>query len=275
MPGVSAAGRFVGVAARGRSGARSRRPRAGGWTVGIAVVGFLVLVAAVYFAVRESADPRFGYTGLQVTGGAHTTGADVENAAAIPAGANVWLIDARAVQRRIDALPWVRSADLARAWPNRVIVRIVERTPAARLVLPSQAGGEEPVSQTALVDASLHVLSVGPAAGQGDGLPTIVVQPGPSGVTPGADLSSAGVQEAYDALVQLRALGVSIERVAFAPATGITITETAGLRVIIGTADDLAKKVELLRAIAPRISSPQDVVYVDLRSVRAPTVLYR
>lgn len=242
----------------------------------LAVAASAILAALLVFVgLRESADPRFAFTGLGIAGASHTTAADIDAAAAISAGENVWLIDTRAAQRRIESLPWVASATIERSWPNRVAVRVVERTPVARLSLTSPSGAEEPTEETALFDGSMRVLAVGTPNGSALGLPTIDIRPRPSGVAAGADLSGSDVERAYDALVQLRALGVSVSRVDVAPATGITVSGAAGLRVIIGSDDDLAKKVELLRAIAPQITSPQDVVYVDLRSVRAPTVLYR
>ena len=236
--------------------------------------------ALVAFGFKEASDPRFAYAALTVSGEAQTPMAEIIDAAGFARGANVWLLDTGGAERRIEALPWVATAAVRRAWPNRVSVKVTERKPAVRVRL-GQASAEEPAEAEALVDASGRVLDVS-AVGSGDpheeqaaALPLIRLDPSPGGLQPGSSMSSDDFQQAYDALVQLRALGLRVSEVDLKPATGIMVTSDAGLRAILGTEDDLAKKVTLFKAIVPKIAAPENVVYVDLRSVRAPTVLYR
>jgi len=237
-------------------------------------------MALVALGFREAADPRFAFEGASVSGEAHTPLADIAFADGFEKGMNVWLLDTGAAAKRIEALPWIDTAIVNRAWPNRVSVRVTERQAVVRVRLPA-VSAEEPMPAEALIDASGRVLDIS-GVGQGDpreeqaaALPLIRLDPAPAGLVPGAQMPGDDYQLAYDALVQLRALGLRVSEVDLKPATGITVTSDDGLRAILGTEDDLAKKVTLFKAIVPKIAAPENVVYVDLRSVRAPTVLYR
>jgi cell division protein FtsQ len=244
------------------------------------VVALAVLVPAaalVAVGVREATDPRFALGPVVVSGFHRTPMSAVVLAAALPPGANVWLLDTPAAERRVEALPWIDGARIRRAWPNRLRVDVSERVPVSLVGAPAGGGAEEPGAQVALLDATLRVLAVEPADALGPSerkLPVFRLDPQPA-LEPGEAPSSDVVQSAYDSLVQLRALGLHVSEVDIKPATGITVTCDDGLRVILGSEDDFGKKVALFKAIAPKIAHPQDVVYVDLRSVRTPTVLYR
>jgi len=246
----------------------------------VAVALVLLATALVAFGFKEAGDPRLGFAGLNVSGEARTPVADILYAAGFAKGTNVWLLDTGAARRRIEALPWVATAAVKRTWPNRISVSITERQAVVRVRL-SGASAEEPAASEALIDATGRVLDVSalgrpdPREEQAAALPLIRIDPAPSGLAPGSPIPGDDFQQAYDALVQLRALGLRVSEVDIKPATGITVTSDDGLRAILGTEDDLAKKVTLFKSIVPKIAAPENVVYVDLRSVRAPTVLYR
>lgn len=229
------------------------------------------LVAAGFVEAR---DPRFALGSVAVSGERMTPPQEIVLAAAFPQGANVWLLDTAGARRRIEALPWIETADVHRSWPNHVRVDVTERTPVARISLGAQGDAEEPADEIALVDSTLRVLAVEPVELGDQALPLFRIAPAPA-LRPGTVPPGDDVQTSYDVLLQLRALGLRISEVDVAPATGVTVVCDGGLRVILGTQDELAGKVALLKAIAAKIVRPRDVVYVDLRSTRAPTVLYR
>jgi len=257
------------VSARKRPPAKRRRPL--GALLPIVLVAALGLGAA---AVKEAGDPRFALGQVVVTGERMTPESDVLSAAALPSGANVWLLDTASAERRVEALPWIASAAVRRSWPNRLSVTVHERAPALRLLLPAGAG-EEPDTRIALLDAGLRVLATLPEGRSPADLPLFHIEPPPAVAQPGQVVGGDDIAGAYDAMMQLRALGLRISEVDVKPAIGVSVTCEGGLRVILGSDEDLEKKVSLFKAIAPKISSPRDVMYVDLRSVRAPTVLYR
>jgi hypothetical protein len=234
------------------------------------------LGAAGYAGVRASQDPRLALGSVAVNGCSRSAPADVLAAAAFQTGTNVWLLDVGAAVQRIDALPWTKSASIRRRWPNRVSVSVVERRPEARLDLPAVGGGEEPSPQRALIDDDLHVLAVGPDDPRDRALPEIkTITFDPDAARPGADLSATDAAVALAAIRILESAGLPVLSVDIGAATGIGVETADHLRVLFGKPDGLAEKVALYRSIVAKIARPRDVVYVDLRSARAPTVLFK
>ena len=254
-------------AVRRRSGLPLRRALT--WAAFFVFAGALAAAGFV-----EAKDPRFALGAVAVSGERMTPARQIVLAAAFPQGADVWLLDTSGARRRIEALPWIQTAAIHRSWPDRVRIDVTERTPAARIFIAAQGDAEEPMEAVALIDPTLRVLAVEPVDLADHALPLFRITPAPA-LRPGSEPAGDDVQTSYDVLLQLRALGLRISEVDLAPSTGVTVVCEGGLRVILGTEDELAGKVALLKAIAAKIAQPRDVVYVDLRSTRAPTVLYR
>jgi len=87
---------------------------------------------------REWLSGRVANAGFQlksvVAFGASQTEADVLRAAlAVEPGAPLLDLDLQALRHRVEALPWVRVASVERTLPDRLIVRVIEREPAALL----------------------------------------------------------------------------------------------------------------------------------------------
>ena len=82
-------------------------------------------------------DSRFALTGpgdrssLEIDGAAHASRPSIEKIFGDDTGASVYLIPLAERRDAIRDVPWVREASVARVWPNRVIVRVKERTPVA------------------------------------------------------------------------------------------------------------------------------------------------
>ena len=242
----------------------------------LAVVVLAALGGAAYAGVRASQDPRLALGDVAVRGCSRASTADVLAAAALPRGSNIWLLDTGGAAKRIEALPWTNTAKITRTWPNSVSVTVVERRPAARLALPMSSAGEEPAATRALLDAQMHVLAVGPDDPRDFGLPLLSVTGIPStAISPGADLSNTDAAAAFAAYRTLQAAGLHVQSVDIASATGIGVVTAENLRVLFGPPDGLAQKVALYRNIVVKIAAPKNVAYIDLRSARAPTVLFR
>ncbi len=62
-----------------------------------------------------------------VVGRERTPASDVRSALGATAGAPILAVDIRGARERIEALPWVREAEVERALPNLLVVRLVER----------------------------------------------------------------------------------------------------------------------------------------------------
>ena len=253
---------------------RTARQAALGHKAVVSLTVALAVTALVAGLWREAADPRFAVGLVAVRGCGHTAVADVVGAAAIPVGSNAWLIDRGAAARRVEALPWVHSARLHVSWPNRVTIEVSEREPVALVAL-----GEPPQAATkpayALIDDTQRVLTLDADPATSTALPVLVVMPPPAPVPPGATIDRAEVGQALETYRRLVAMGLRISDVAIAPSTGISATADRNVRVLFGEDEDLAKKAELFQAIVAKISTPSRVAYIDVRSIRAPTVLYR
>jgi cell division protein FtsQ len=224
---------------------------------------------------HEASNPRFVVEIVAIEGLGHTTSDDVVNAAALAPAQNAWLINRAAIARRIEALPWVDQAALRVSWPNHLVIWISERRPVARVALSVDTAAG-PIARYAAIDESQRVLTVGQGQNAFGELPVLVVTPPPpSDTAAGRTLDRREVGQALDAYRRLSALGLSMSEVAIAPSTGISATADRNLRVLFGEDEDLAEKAQLFHSIVAKISTPSRVAYIDVRSVRAPTILYR
>jgi cell division protein FtsQ len=105
------------------------------------LVGLLAL--AVSGALHGSAVPLvaeierwleltgFGLRQVSITGYRFTADGDIFDAIDLEHARTLLSFDTRAVQGRIEALPWVDTASIERILPDRIDVRIKERTPIA------------------------------------------------------------------------------------------------------------------------------------------------
>ncbi len=94
------------------------------WLVSLVVFGFLAwggwsLARAPYFFVRDE----------RVTGISQVSADDVIARAALGRTQNVWLVDRRAVERRLAAIPYVDVAKMRVRFPATVVFAIRERVP--------------------------------------------------------------------------------------------------------------------------------------------------
>lgn len=74
-----------------------------------------------------SARAGFGVRDVMVIGRKRTSREDVRSAVGAVAGSPILAVDVRAARTRIEALPWVQEAEVERALPDMLIVRLIER----------------------------------------------------------------------------------------------------------------------------------------------------
>jgi cell division protein FtsQ len=152
------------------------------------------------------------------------------------------------LRERVETLPWVAHAEVRRAWPDRVVVSVVERQPIARWASPS--------SGNQLIDQEGRVFLPPPAALPAD-LPKLS---GPEG-------QEAQVLAAWQGLTKGLAGGPLAPSDLRLDERGSWTAQTVGgITLQIGQTDP-ASLVPLLagavtRSLAARI---RDVAYVDLR----------
>jgi len=73
----------------------------------------------------------FGLTQVSVTGHRYTLDSDIFDAIDLENAHTMLAFDTRAAQDRIERLPWVERASIERVLPDRLEVRILERSPSA------------------------------------------------------------------------------------------------------------------------------------------------
>jgi len=78
---------------------------------------------------RMSNMPGLVVAQIEVVGAHRATPQAVVEAAAIPAGQKIAEIDLGALRDRIEALGWVKTAQISRVLPDTVLIKIVERVP--------------------------------------------------------------------------------------------------------------------------------------------------
>ncbi|WP_421119817.1 cell division protein FtsQ/DivIB [Aquihabitans daechungensis] len=215
----------------------------------LAVVVVVLLVGA--FAVTQS--PALDVDEVAVRGASRTEQAEARAASGIAIGSPLVSLDAPAVERRLEALPWVEQASVSRSWPGTVRISLVERTPVA--VVGSGAGAVQ-------VDRDGRAL--GPASD--DGLPVV----SGDAVVPGEELPPTQrwvVATIADLPAELRS------EVAAASATpsGIRLTLTDGIEVRWGDSSQPTAKADAVQVLLEQ-ADRATIAAIDVTVPRAATV---
>jgi cell division protein FtsQ len=240
-----------------------------GWIWAVAQIA--ILGAEVFAVLFLLAQPSFRPRQVDVVGTTHLTPAEISAALALPQDRNIFFLNHAELEQRLMAMPWVRSASVSLALPDRVTAKITEWIPSAVLQV-----GE---ATYALNDLG-QVLD--PAAEAG-GL-TVINRPDFGPVAYG---QRAVDRDLLPMLLQLKA--------GFAPAFKISLMSfqldrrqvlTAqtdrGWTIIFGqmvTSDDratLETKLAALRALGSRIDfTSAQIQYINLENPGAPAVQMR
>jgi len=83
------------------------------------------LIGHSYFSVRE----------IKVNGGARVGGSEIVALAGLSHGMNIWKIDPRAIEGKVQRHPWVKQVVVRREFPHRVVIEVEERVPRGIAVL--------------------------------------------------------------------------------------------------------------------------------------------
>jgi cell division protein FtsQ len=224
--------------------------------VSVAVCATLVL--AVWGATRS---PLLDVDRIVVAGASQTGAAAVVKAGRVQRGEPMFDIDEGAVERRLRALPWVRSAAVRREWPGTLRVQVRERTAAA--VMPATGGG------WALVDVDGRVLSW-----IGAPLPGLLVIAGmPPAGQPGTTLAPAarGLLDVARVLpADLRPLVAS----ATIEAGGISLGLLSHGTILVGEPVGLGEKLRAAELVIAGVDLT-NLAVLDVRLPAAPTVTRR
>ena len=219
----------------------------------IAVITTAVLAAT---AVGLTRSPLVHARTIRVHGASHLTRSDVLGEAQIAVGVNVFMLDARAAERRLEADPWVADATISKHLPSTLVVDIQERSPVAVM---------ESAGLLRLVAGDGTLLD---AAAQGVSLPLIA-----SAEEALSEPAPAAVHGAARAVARMTpALRAQIAQVSILADGTLRVDLRSGAQVSYGPAVDLVAKGEALQALL-RWASAQGtrIASADVRIPSAPT----
>jgi cell division protein FtsQ len=189
----------------------------------LAAAGLIGIVAWVLLGSRLLVVRSVGVTGTHLV-----PNSQVLAAADVPEGLPLMRVNTGAVARRVERIPQVLSASVSRAWPDRLVITVVERKPA--LAIPA-GSGYDVVDQTGVI---LQQLASRPA-----GLPRFV----PVGALPG----NPGLRAAASVVRSLPSSVARRVRSVTAPtADAVTLHLAHGVTVDWGSTGLTAQKERVL-----------------------------
>lgn len=202
--------------------------------VGGGVMFYEYLRNASHFRVRT----------LRVEGMRYLDEETVRAVAGVTAGDNVLFLDIRAVQARVEAIPYVKSCKVRRDFPDRVVISFVEREPVATVLLNSHLF--EIDREGVLLR---EVDSFAPHPG-----PFITNVPGLAYVEPGDQLDEQALRRALDVWEAFRGLPMSEE---------VTVSEIAARSAneILMFCDNLSYEIRWGRADVRRQARNLDIFW--------------
>ena len=243
--------RFVSRRREVRRGNARRRRR-----VTFSVATLLALAIGGWILARSS---LFGLDSIEVTGTNLLTRAQVLQASGLRVGQNMLSVHADDVRERIQRLPLVRTARVARPSPSRLRITIEERAPS--FVLQTLEGRWYLDDEATLLEEAVTT---------GRALPTIQIDTDLD-ADPGDRVRARALEAAvslWSSLPEaLRAGAPAIDATSLA---GLTLVRN-GMTVRFGTLDRLTEKLDAMRLVLDRVRKAGDrVVSLDLRSPARP-----
>ena len=223
----------------------------------------VLLAAAGYGGYMLATWSAFDPKTIAVEGERHVSADEIRHRAAIPLDRNIWLLDKHAAERRIDAIPWIRSAAIHRSLPAEVRIVVQERVPAACV---------DSSSRRYLIDDTAHVLETACNAHE---LLRITWRP-MEAQPAGAVLDASRVQRTLADAAQLRAANLTIARIGWDQFGGLVAELQAGPSLRFGDDRNLAQKAALVKPILHAYGGrANEVAAIDLRAASTPVVQLR
>jgi cell division protein FtsQ len=223
------------------------------WAI-VAVVGVVLVLSAVAFTYTSF----FHAQRLSVSGERHLTKAQVLRIGRLGPDTNVFHLNQRAAERRLEGNPWIARATLTRHLPQTLTIAIVERTPVALAV--AGPGGSTPV----LLAADGTVL--GRASGSAP-FPHVSTDDGTGRP------SSAELRDGAEVVAAMPpVLREQVATVVVGSEGAVLVVTKGGVTVTYGDTSLLAPKAEALQAVLDYVAGAHErIVSIDVSVPGAPT----
>ncbi len=239
---------------------RRSRPTAGERLRTFWFLGLLLVFAGAYGLWVLVHSSLFDLKRLEVTGVGRVARSEVAARAAIGAHANVWLLDTRAIGRRVEAIPYVLSAGVHRALPASVRIDVTERKPDGCV------RGANDLALT--VDSAGRVLERGCAPGSVVYLPQSVRD-----MAPGSFLNDPELARLQHDAHALANSGDRLRDFRHDTYGQLEASLASGIRVRFGDEEDLDRKRRLIAPILASLGARvAGVIAIDLRAPATPVV---
>ena len=230
------------------------------WVVAVAVVAVVAVGGWALLHTRWFSAQVVTVEGVHP----HTTADAIVAAAGLNGHPALVSVDPGATAGRVEALPFIATAQVHRHWPDGVAVTVTERIPKLTVAGPR--------SSWSVLDGSGRTLQV--VATKPAGLVTLVVHT-PKGVVPPSPVGGALPSSATMALKVGRTLPVAfsaqVVSLTAAPDGTISMTLNSGITVLLGTGADLAAKYEDVAAIIAH-GTLRGAKVIDVSVPQSPTV---
>jgi cell division protein FtsQ len=235
---------------------RARSPRRRAVLVTLAVISAVViLISGAEWTLRS---PLFRVRHVSFTGLRHEASGAVLAASGLASDPPIIDVSAASIDARLARFPWVQSVSVIKHWPNRVVVRVTERTAVAVAYAPGHV--------LVYVDAQGHDLG---AAVRTANLPTLVYDHPRAATWP---FLVAGRAAAYVASQLPPAFSSQVSTITVDAAGDVTLAMTTPVSFVLGPATNLhAKWVSIASVIAHARLAPGDVVDVSVPGSLAVT----
>jgi cell division protein FtsQ len=209
------------------------------------IVSCVLSAAGLAYLVVMS--PFLNVDRVAITGERHVTPARIRAAARVHRGDHLLFVDAGAVARRVEQIPWVRKAVVDRDFPGTLRIRIAEYMPAAYVRVGSAA---------MLVAANGRVIARASVAPAG----TVEIRGVRRAPSVGATLAPVGVAGIVPQLP--RALAQQVEAVDVS-GIGVALELRGSGEIRLGNARNLAAKAASAQAVLNHLAGTP-FSYIDV-----------
>lgn len=227
----------------------------------VLVAGAVLLVAVVVLAVLAS--PLFSIDRVRVTGTVYTTDEVLAPIIDQVEGDPVLTVDTDGVRRQLEALPWVRRADVHADFPRTLVIDIDERTPAAVYL-----GGD---GRWRVIDRDGRVIAVE----LGQPIDYLAIEGTGPDLEPGGDAGPTytAMAELAETIRDLPELSAVVDRLTLSANGdfGMVWNTDPGMIVKLGPATDLRTKLAVLITLF-RSGELAEAASVDLSNPNKPAI---
>jgi cell division protein FtsQ len=233
---------------------QARRKRLG-WQLGGAAAGFLLVWTALW-------SPLFDVRNVAVSGARHTSTAEIAKVAEIDGGENLLFVSVADVESAVEALPWVKSADVNRRLFGTLRVKVIEREPAMQLRTTEGAW---------IVDEQGSVLEF---ATKGRTALPVFESGGPTTYEPGERVRAQSIRRTLLAFGTFSPrVRAEVKAASAEDAENIRFTLRGDIEVRYGSLDRMRDKAEVLNAVLGQIRTEAEAVaYIDVRVPASPAL---